>query len=201
METPDSDCDLVANDLVELRSGGRSALVAAVVIGVLVALLVGILATRDPSGQRQTRSPLLGRIAPRIEGTTLAGATFDLDALRGRWVVVNFFATWCTPCIVEHPELTEFDEEHDAKNDAEVVSVLYGDDPDAAREFFDERGGDWPVVVDADGSIGVAYGVAGVPESFLVAPNGIVVQRIVGGVTAAQLNEVLAGATREAVPE
>lgn len=181
----------------------RTALVAASVVAVLVALLVAVLATRAPSSERATRSPLIGRLAPPVNGTTLAGDSFDLSELRGRWVVVNFFASWCLPCIEEHPELVAFDEDHAARGDASVVSVLFDDEEEKARAEFEKRGGDWPVVIDDDGAMGVAYGVARVPESFLVAPDGTVVQRLVGGVTRAQLDGLLEqyeAAAAEATP-
>jgi cytochrome c biogenesis protein CcmG/thiol:disulfide interchange protein DsbE len=155
-------------------------------------LLVGVLATRDPSTERVTQSPLIGKLAPTVAGPTLDDRGFSLADQRGRWVVVNFFATWCTPCVVEHKDLLAFDERHRELGDAAVVSVLFDDDPDTARAFFEERGGTWPVVVDEEGAIGVAYGVARVPESFLVAPDGTVVQRLVGGITDAQLEDLLA---------
>ena len=169
----------------------RTALVSVVVVGVLVALLAAVLFTRDPSTDRVTQSPLLGQAAPSIDGETLDGELFDLADYRGRWVVVNFFATWCIPCEVEHPELVAFDAEHSVTGDAALVSVLFDDSAEAAAEFFDRNGGEWPVVIDADGRVGVAYGVPQVPESFLVAPNGVVVQRLVGGVTAAGLNSLI----------
>lgn len=172
--------------------GPRTALVAAAVVAVLVALLVAVLATRAPSTERVTRSPLIGRLAPAIAGTTLDGDAFDLADQRGRWVVVNFFATWCQPCIAEHPELVAFDELHAKEGDASVVSILFDDKADSARAEFAKRGGSWPVVIDDDGAVGVAYGVARVPESFLVAPDGTVVQRLVGGVTRTQLDDILA---------
>jgi cytochrome c biogenesis protein CcmG/thiol:disulfide interchange protein DsbE len=176
----------------ESTGGPRTALVAASVVAVLVAILVAVLATRAPSTERVTRSPLIGRLAPAIAGTTLDGDAFELSALRGRWVVVNFFATWCTPCIAEHPELVVFDETHGEIGDASVVSVLFDDKPGDARQTIADLGGDWPVVIDDEGAVGVAYGVARVPESFLVAPDGTVVQRLVGGVTRAQLDDILA---------
>lgn len=182
----------MADDAVETADRPRTALVAAAVVAVLVALLVAVLATRAPSTERVTRSPLIGRLAPAIEGPTLDGGSFDLGSHRGRWVVVNFFATWCIPCIEEHPELLAFDEAHAATGDASVVSILFDDEPEEAREIFAKKGGDWPVVIDDEGAVGVAYGVARVPESFLVAPDGTVVQRLVGGVTRAQLDGLLA---------
>jgi cytochrome c biogenesis protein CcmG/thiol:disulfide interchange protein DsbE len=182
----------MAEDVVDTTDGPRTALVVTAVIAVLVALLVAVLATRAPSTERVSRSPLIGRLAPAIAGATLDGGSFDLADHRGRWVVVNFFATWCIPCLEEHPELVAFDEAHAATGDASVVSILFDDEPDDAREVFAKRGGDWPVVIDDEGAVGVAYGVARVPESFLVAPDGTVVQRLVGGVTRAQLDGILA---------
>jgi cytochrome c biogenesis protein CcmG/thiol:disulfide interchange protein DsbE len=175
-------------------AGGRprTALVAASVVAVLVALFVAVLATRAPSTERVSRRPLIGKLAPAVAGTTLDGSAFDLADLRGRWVLVNFYATWCVPCIAEHPELAAFQEGHADAGDASVVSVLFDDEPEDARKTFDDLGGDWPVVIDGEGAVGVAYGVARVPESFLVAPDGTVVQRLVGGVTARQLDDLLA---------
>ena len=171
---------------------GRPMVIVAVALAVVVALLIAVLATRSPSGERSRQSPLLGRPAPAIVGTTLAGDSFDLAEYRGRWVVVNFFATWCIPCVQEHPELAKFQARHAGTGDAALVSVLFDNTADEAQGFFTENGGDWPVVVDEAGAVGVDYGVARVPESFLVAPNGIVVQRLVGGVTAAEVDDLIA---------
>ncbi len=167
-------------------------LIVAVVLAVVVALLIAVLATRSPSGERSRQSPLLGRPAPAIVGITLAGEGFDLADYRGRWVVVNFFATWCIPCVQEHPELAEFQALHAGTGDATLVSVLFDNTADEAQAFFTENGGDWPVVADEVGAVGVDYGVARVPESFLVTPSGIVVERLVGGVTAAEIDELIA---------
>ena len=182
------------------RSGGpRVALLAAGVIAVLVGLMVVVLATRDPSTERATQSPLIGRVAPATAGTTLDGEEVSIDDHRGRWVVVNFFASWCTPCQEEHPELVAFDAAHRAAGDAVLIGVTFDDKTEDARRFFDEWGGDWPVIDDPENSIGVAYGVAQVPESFVISPNGIVVERFAGKITRAKLDEVIA-AFEEATP-
>ena len=170
----------------------HTALLASIVIAVLVALMVAVLATSDSSNEQATQSPLIGEVAPPTEGDTIDGGTFDIADQRGRWVVLNFFASWCVPCLEEHPELNAFDAAHRAEGDAVVVSTTFDDTADDAREFFEEHGGSWPVIDDPENSIGVAYGVAQVPETFVISPNGTVVQRYAGPVTRAQLEELIA---------
>jgi cytochrome c biogenesis protein CcmG/thiol:disulfide interchange protein DsbE len=160
----------------------RPTLIAAVVVGIVVALLVVLLATRDPAGDRIASADLVGKPAPAIGGEVVVGEPFDLGAT-DRWVVVNFFATWCVPCIREHPELRAFSEEHAETGDARVVSVVYDEKASEVEAFFEREGGDWTVFDADEGRTAFEWGVAKVPESYLVAPTGIVVERFVGGVT------------------
>lgn len=170
---------------------GRAALVTAGAVGVVLAVLIAVLATGEPSSSRLGDSPLLGERAPQLIGASLlSGEDFDLADERGRWVVVNFFATWCEPCKAEHPDLIRFDAAHDAPDDAKVVSVVFSDQPADVERFFAERGGSWPVIDDTTGIV-PAWGVTGVPESYLVDPGGYVVAKIVGGVTAEGLEDLL----------
>lgn len=156
-----------------------------------MSLLVLLLATRDNASNRASSSALVGQRAPAVDGKVVLGEPFDLGA-SDRWVVVNFFATWCVPCRVEHPELRAFEAEHRKTGDAQVISVVYDQDPDVVRDWFEENGGDWTVFDSDQGRTAFEWGVTGVPESFVVSPSGIVVERIVGGVKKAQLDQVIA---------
>ena len=103
-------------------------------------------------------------------------------------------STTCVPCIREHPELVEFEARHAPLNDVVVVSVAFDDTADNIRTFFDEFGGDWPVISEDTGSIAVAYGVVAVPETYLIQPGGVIVEKLLGGVTADQLDALIASA-------
>ena len=163
-------------------SSRRTARWVAVGLAVVLAGLVLVLATRDAATTRVAKSPLVGRPAPDA-------GELDMDDHEGRFVLLNFFATWCDPCRREHDDLLRFANVHAVAGDAEVVSVVFSDEPDDVEDFFDEHGGDWPVFDDGDGAIATAWGVSGVPESYLVAPDGTVVAKLIGGVRYDKLEE------------
>jgi cytochrome c biogenesis protein CcmG/thiol:disulfide interchange protein DsbE len=177
------------------RRGRRSGLVAAVVAAVvLVAFVVLLVGARRPSD----RSAAPGKPAPGLDRAfpTVAGdRQVKLGDLRGRYVVLNVFASWCDPCVVEHPELIRFQQEHAATGDATVVQVLFDDKPAAAKQFAADRGdGGWPVLVDPDGQLALDYGVTGPPETYLIDPEGIVLAAVKGGVDQPGLDQLLARA-------
>ncbi len=169
--------------------------VGVVLVGLMAVFVAGL--GGDSDGPI-TASPLDGRAAPELAGTGLDGGTVDLTHYRGSWVVVNFFATWCPPCVQEHPELISFSSRHQAAGDAVLLSVVFNDETANVASFFAAQGGTWPVLVDDDGSAAVGWAVTGVPESVLVAPNGIVVGKIKGGVTADALDGIINDLERQA---
>lgn len=181
------------------RRSGRLVVTVCAAVFVVVAAFVILLATRDTSPGVIIGSGIVGEQAPAVVGDTIDGEAFDLDDQRGRWVVVNFFASWCVGCIQEHPELVEFSQRHAGAGDATVVSIAFDDTPANVVEFFERNGGEWPVLAEGVGSIGPSYGVTALPETYIVAPNGRVVRKLTGaaGVTADELDATIARLSEE----
>jgi cytochrome c biogenesis protein CcmG/thiol:disulfide interchange protein DsbE len=138
--------------------------------------------------------PLVGKAAPEIELTTIDGDPFRLSELRGRPVLLNFWATWCPPCRDEFPLMVEAGAAHAGKGLA-IVGILHDDFADGARQFAADTGATWPIVDDRDD---VAFGdfiVPGMPTSYFVDREGIVRAFSLGGFSrdglAAQLETIL----------
>lgn len=169
---------------------GRVAPFVALGVAVVIALLVVVMAGSDPATNETAQSNLVGRPAPAATGTLADGSPFDLARRKGSWVVLNFFTSDCVPCQQEHPDLIRFVDQQRAlgANGAELYTIVYDDRRDRVEEFFAENGGDWPVVYDEDGSIGVAFGVPKVPETWIVDPNGVVRVRYISRVDAEGLS-------------
>jgi len=162
----------------------KPARIGALAVGLVMLALVAVLVVSDGDTDVGARSPLLGQPAPAIETTTIDDQPFTLARRKGSWVVFNFFNSTCVPCIAEHPSLVKFAEGERARpGGAEFYTVVNDDDDAAIRDFFVANGGDWPKLRDTDGAIAVAFGVAKVPETWIIDPNGFVRLRILGAVT------------------
>lgn len=151
---------------------------AVVVAGLLVLLL-----TTDRGITDEVATPLLNQPAPAATGEYADGDGFELNRRLGSWVVLNFFADNCVPCVREHPELIRFVDQQASigLDGAEFYSIVqYGRPVDAVEEFFAERGGDWPVVYDTRSEFATRFGVAQVPETWIIDPDGIVRGRVIG---------------------
>lgn len=190
------------NDLARGSAPGRRRVAPWIACGVLavVAGLFIVLVSASPDDGAVAESPLLGKPAPEAIGELDDGTVFDLSRRKGSWVVLNFFRADCVPCIEEHPELISFVEQQRSleRSGAEFYSVVVDDTRTDVEEFFATRGGDWPVVFSDNDSFSVAFGVAAVPETWVVDPNGIVRVRYVGKITAESLGVTMQQLREEA---
>jgi len=167
------------------------------IVGVVLVAFFVVLAVSKPRGEADVSSPLIGNPAPVVQSTLIDGGDFDLSRRKGSWVVLNFFNSTCVPCRNEHPELVKFAEEQTAVADgAELFTIVNDDSDEAVNAFFAEKGGSWGKVRDPDGTIAVAFGVAKVPETWVIDPSGFVRMRVAGEVTASLLSSRI-GAMRD----
>jgi cytochrome c biogenesis protein CcmG/thiol:disulfide interchange protein DsbE len=178
--------------------GGRPARrrIAPLIVGVVAVVMVGliiVLAGADSEDSASADSPLIGRPAPEATGTLGDGTSFDLSRRKGSWVVLNFFDPDCIPCIQEHPELVRFAEDQDrlGTDGAELYSVITRGERDEIDAFFAENGGEWPQIYSEHDEFPVAFGVAAVPETWIIDPSGVVQLRLISKVTADQLNSIM----------
>lgn len=171
----------------------RVAPIVASFVGVVMVAFLWVLVSAEPNAPDDAFSPLVGQPAPAVVTTTLDDAAFDLSRRKGSWVVLNFFNSTCVPCINEHDELLAFAAaQKKEENPAEMYTVVNDDSDEAVSQFFAANGGDWPKLRDPDGAVAVAFGVARVPETWLIDPNGVVRLRIAGELTPSLLDEELA---------
>ena len=126
-----------------------------------------------------------GAPAPAIVGTTLDGAAFDLAALRGRPVLVNFWGPSCVPCRDEFPLFRAKLAQHAADGFA-IVGVLMYDPPAPARDFVAAYGATWPTVEDPSGAIRNAYRAVARPQTYFIDRDGILRAIQVGELTDAE---------------
>jgi cytochrome c biogenesis protein CcmG/thiol:disulfide interchange protein DsbE len=155
----------------------------AAAVAVIVALLMTGLG-RDPS---VFASPLVGRAAPNFTLPQLDGPPVTLAKLRGQVVVINFWASWCTECQVEQAALDQM-WQHFQDSGVVVIGVNFQDTAGAARSFVGTADVMYPVVEDADSHTALAYGLRGVPETFVVNQSGRIVDHVIGPVDEATLS-------------
>jgi len=126
------------------------------------------------------QSALAGKPAPEFTLKELAGETFALRTLRGRPVVLNFWASWCTPCREETPLLVRLHQTYGPRGVA-FVGVDEEDEPAAARSFAARYHVDYPAVIAPDDRLLRAYAIVGLPTTVFIGPDGIVRGTEVGG--------------------
>ena len=127
-------------------------------------------------------TPLIGQPAHAWHLETLEGDSISLDELRGKVVLLNFWASWCVPCRAEHSVLTRAASAW-PEEDLQVIGIVYDDSRRNAQRFLDQLGNAWRHVLDPGSRTAIDYGVHGVPESFFIDRGGRVGMKYIGPLT------------------
>ncbi|MGH2445337.1 MAG: TlpA family protein disulfide reductase [Candidatus Limnocylindria bacterium] len=185
--------DAAARGGLDLRRLPLAHLVAAALLPVvLLAALAGYLVLRVPAA-----SPTeIGAPAPDFVLADLEGNPIELAELRGRPVVLNFWASWCGPCVEEFPLLRDAAARH-ADDGLVVIGIVYQDRSEAARDFMARHDATWPAAMDPGERVAQAYGIIGPPETYFIGRDGTIVARQFGQFSAESLDEKVAAIIEE----
>ena len=137
--------------------------------------LVGCPKKEVPLGRAELDKP-----APKFSLVDTEGKRVELAAMEGQVVFVNFWATWCPPCREEMPSMLRLHQKMQGKPFT-LVTVLVNDDPANAAAFYKSIGGVLPTLLDPDQAVANAYGITGVPETFIVDKQGVLRKKVIGG--------------------
>ncbi len=152
----------------------------------VIAVVLGTSLTQNPQKGLTVTSALLGKPAPQfaLPSVTDPSKTVASADFKGRWYLVNIWGTWCAECRIEHPVLLDIKRE----GRVPIVGLNYKDpDQELSRAWLAELGDPFTATAaDPEGRAAIDWGVYGAPETFLVNPDGIVVHKRVGALTAEQ---------------
>jgi peroxiredoxin len=132
-------------------------------------------------GRREVRKEIaVGKTAPGFVLVDEAGNKITSDQFRGKVVFLHFWATWCTPCVMEIPSINQFYRRYSRNDGIQFIFVLYQDTPGNAMQFFSKVRFSLPMAFDTNNETARAFGVTGVPETYIIDRSGILQQRIIG---------------------
>ena len=147
-----------------------------------------VLALRPGYDPHTLPSAMIDKEAPAFDLAGLNGQGLALDALKGRPVLINFFASWCVPCREEQPVLMRLSK----REDISLYGIDYKDQPRDAEKLLAQFGDPYRGVgLDTDGKVGLNFGVYGVPETYVLDSTGHIRKRFVGPLTAEEVNKEL----------
>jgi cytochrome c biogenesis protein CcmG/thiol:disulfide interchange protein DsbE len=167
----------------QTRKGRSSAWIAAGIIGLVVLALLGYALMADP-----VEPPQIDSAVPDFQHTALDGSPMNLSDHRGEVVVLNFFASWCDPCQEEAAALEQTWRAYQGRG-VQFLGIAYKDADSKAQAFLNRFGVSYPSTVDRSNRTARAYGVTGVPETFVIDQQGLLARHFLGSITQAQLSQ------------
>lgn len=169
----------------DTRRALPAAWIAAGVIALTVLVLLGNALVAGSSDPPQAGGPV-----PDFEYTALDGSPMNLADQRGRVVVINFFASWCDPCRQEAADLEQVWREYQDQG-VQFFGIAYKDADSKAQAFLDEFDVSYPSTVDPSNRTARSYGLTGVPETFVIDQQGLLVRHFLGPISQSQLSQEL----------
>lgn len=173
----------------------RRGLVMLAISAVVLLALIGLLAARLVAANRAVSTSsfyaLVGKPAPDFTATLYTGApgqTFHLAAMKGKPVVINFFASWCSPCTEEAPNLNAGWQKYAQRDGVVFIGIVYQDTRQSAMDFVQQEGVPYAIGADPNGSTAISYGVTGPPETIFINREGIVVSKYGGPLDSGSLD-------------
>lgn len=158
---------------------------------VIIVPFVAVLASGFGKDPRAVPSVLEGHPAPDFAlETAEGGQVISLKDLRGHPVVLNFYASWCVPCAQEHPWLVKISKIYQPRG-VTFLGVIYNDTVPKVKGFLRRYGQNYPTLQDPSSATAIDYGVAGVPETYIINGQGQIVRKFVGPVTPEEFESTL----------
>lgn len=176
-----------SGDSNDYEAGHRipSGWLAAAVVGLLVISLLTYALLAHPVSPPQS-----GELVPGFSLTSLNGGNMELTSLRGKVIVINFFASWCDPCRQEAPDIEKTWREYRDRG-VQFFGIAYKDAASKAQAFLEEFNVTYPYAAESSNSTARSFGVTGVPETFVVDREGRLYHHYIGPVTSAELGRRL----------
>lgn len=142
---------------------------------------VFLLAAFMASGCTKREAPAVeGSLAPDFTLNDLSGRPVQLSSLKGKVVLLNFWATWCPPCREEIPSMFRLNQAMQGKPFQMLAVSIDEGGKDAVQAFFKKGGAALPALLDTDGKVARRYGTTGVPETFVIDAKGVIMKKIIG---------------------
>ncbi len=148
-------------------------------IPVLLLLTLLLLTSCGPGTEQIRVKAIPGEPSPDFTLTDLRGGDWQLSSLKGKVVFINFWATWCPPCIRELPSMEALNKRM-VNEPFQMLTILYNDRPELGQSLVNKSGYTFPVLIDPDSTVAREYGLTGVPETFIIDTEGILREKFIG---------------------
>ncbi len=187
----------MTSDVRQARRSRGGYVLPLIVVTLMSVFFLVALRSGDPS---RLPSPLIGKPVPQfslgpIEGLETGSGVSSADLANGEVTIVNMWASWCGPCIQEHPQLVALKQQHGVR----LIGINYKDEPGAARRFLARHGNPFNSIgADTTGRVAIDWGVYGVPETYVVDGNGRIAFKFIGPLSASAIESQILPAIAKA---